>query len=127
VNPVRIQAFIAKPAVEALRVGILHRLARLNELQPHRAFFAPGGQGSTAKPRPVIQNDGFRQTSLRRHSIQHPPHLQTTQRSIDLNGWAFAGAIVHQRQHTNHFPRTHAITHENPSTSVDSASSPLGW
>jgi hypothetical protein len=32
-EPVRIQAFVAQAAVEAIHVGILHRLARLNKLQ----------------------------------------------------------------------------------------------
>jgi hypothetical protein len=32
---VRVQAFIAQPAIEALDEGILHRFARPNELEPH--------------------------------------------------------------------------------------------
>jgi len=38
-KPVRIQAFIAQATVEALDISVLHRLARLDELQPHAAFF----------------------------------------------------------------------------------------
>jgi hypothetical protein len=33
--PFGIQAFTPQPSVEAFRVGILYRLARLNELYPH--------------------------------------------------------------------------------------------
>ena len=54
-EPVGIQTFIAQSAVEALHEGILHRLARLNELQSHAPFFAPGGQRPAAKLRPIVQ------------------------------------------------------------------------
>jgi hypothetical protein len=41
-EPVRIQAFLSQPPIEALRIGVLHQLARLDELQSHTSFFAPG-------------------------------------------------------------------------------------
>jgi hypothetical protein len=40
--PVRVQAFLSQSPVEALRIGVLHRLAGLDELQSHPSFFAPG-------------------------------------------------------------------------------------
>jgi hypothetical protein len=43
-EPVCVQAFIAQAAVH---VGVLHRLAWLNEIQAHTTFFAPGGQCSS--------------------------------------------------------------------------------
>ncbi len=58
-EPVRVQAFIAQSTVEALYVRILHRLARLNELQCHTTFCAPGGQRPTAKLRSVVHNNYF--------------------------------------------------------------------
>ena len=73
-EPIGIQAFIAQPPIEAFHVSILNRLIWLDEFQSYPAFFAPGRQGSTAKLRPVIQNNRFRQTSLRRHPIQHSTH-----------------------------------------------------
>jgi hypothetical protein len=54
-KPVRIQAFIAQSTVEALYVGVLYRLAGLDELQPHPALFAPGCQHPTAKLRAVVR------------------------------------------------------------------------
>ena len=75
-------------------------------------FLAPGRQGSTTELRPVIQNDGFRQTLLRIDSIQHPAHPSATQRGIDLDCRALARVIVHQRQHPNHPPPADAIADE---------------
>ena len=34
-EPVAVEALIPEPAVETLNVGILHRLARLDEHEPH--------------------------------------------------------------------------------------------
>src|SRR5438132_1029607 len=70
-EPVRVQTFIPQPAVEAFYVRVLYGLSRLNKLQSHSAFFAPGPQCPTAKLRPVVQNDGFRQSALARNPIQH--------------------------------------------------------
>jgi hypothetical protein len=65
-EPVGVQEFIPQPAVEAFYVGVLDGLTGLNELQLHTTFCAPGRQGSTAKPRPVIPNGRLRQSSLAR-------------------------------------------------------------
>src|SRR6185503_971359 len=84
-KPVRVQAFISQSAIEALRVSVLHRLARLDELQSHPSFFAPGREGSTAKLGPIVQNDRFRQSSLAGNPIQYTAHSQPAQRSVHLN------------------------------------------
>ncbi len=56
-EPVRIQTFIPQPAVEAFYVGVLYRLAWLDELQPHTAFFAPCRQCPTAELRPIAPRE----------------------------------------------------------------------
>ncbi len=66
----------------AFYVRVLYGLSRLNKLQSHSAFFAPGRQCPTAKLRP------------------------------DLDGRTFPCATVHDGQHPNHPPGGHAITHE---------------
>src|SRR5215469_7336518 len=111
-EPVRVQAFLSQAPVEALRIGVLNRLAGLDELQSYPAFFAPGRQGSAAKLRPVIQHNGFGQTSFAGNPIQHTSYTQSAQRSVDFNRRTFPRAIVHHRQHANHSSRAHAITHE---------------
>jgi hypothetical protein len=69
-----IQTFIPQSAIEAFYVSILDGLAWLNELQPHPTFCAPGRQCPTAKPWPIVQNDGFRQSALAGDPIQYAPH-----------------------------------------------------
>src|SRR5215469_17578927 len=97
-KPIRVQTFIAQSPVEALYIGILHGLARLNELQPHLAFFAPGRQRPAAELWAVVQNDGLRQSSLAGDPIQHPTHSQSAQRRVDLDRRTLSRAIVHDGQ-----------------------------
>jgi hypothetical protein len=111
-KPVRIQAFVAQWTVEALYIGILYWLARLDEFQSHAAFFAPGRQCPPAKLRPVVEDNGFRQSSLAGDPIQHSSHSQPAQRRVDLDCRTLPRAIVHDGQHPNHLPATHAIAHE---------------
>src|SRR5215469_15957230 len=46
-KPVRIQAFIAQSTVEALDIGVLHRFARLDELQSTTSL-RPAGRASAS-------------------------------------------------------------------------------
>jgi hypothetical protein len=39
-------------------------------------FFAPDGRGSTAKLRPVVQNDRSRQSTLTNDPVRHAPSLE---------------------------------------------------
>jgi len=84
-EPVRIQPFVAQSPVEAFDVGILYWLTRLNKRQPHSAFFTPGRQRPLPKLWPVIEDNGFRQSSLADNPIQDPPHSQSAQRGVDLD------------------------------------------
>jgi hypothetical protein len=49
-EPVGIQAFISQPTVEAFYVGVLHRLAGLDKLQPHTTFCAALSRWFAAPP-----------------------------------------------------------------------------
>ena len=40
-EPVLVEAFVAQPAVEALAVGVLDRLARVDEVQRDRVLVRP--------------------------------------------------------------------------------------
>lgn len=83
-EPIRVQAFNTQSAVEAFCIGVLRRLARLDELKPYPAFFAPRRQRSPAELRPIIQHDRFRQPcslairSSTRRTRSPPSELSTS-------------------------------------------------
>src|SRR6185312_13329108 len=109
-EPVRVQTFIPQPPVEAFYICVLRWLARLNVFQANTTLLAPGSQCSTAKLRSLVQHNGFRQSTLLDDSIEHTPHAQTAQASVDFHGRAFARVIVHQGQDPNHLSTTDTIT-----------------
>ena len=53
-EPIGIQTFIPQSAVKAFYVGILHRLAWLNELQPHTVFLAVVFAGKANDPASAV-------------------------------------------------------------------------
>lgn len=108
-QPVRVQTFVAQPAVEAFDVGILRGLAWLDELQLYPALFAPSGKRTSAKLRSVVHHNRLRQSALTRHPIQHTAHSQPAQRSVDFDSRTFPRAIVHDGQHPNHLPCTNPL------------------
>ena len=123
-KPVRIQTFIAQSPVEAFYIGILHRLARLDELQPHSAFFAPGRQCSLAKFRPVVEDNGFWQSSLAGDPIQHPGALAVRPAMCPPRSPGIP-ACNHPRWSTSEsLSRCSRNPSRNPSTSVRSTDSP---
>src|SRR3974377_2196980 len=111
-EPVGIQTFIAQAAVESLGIGILHWLARLDEFQAPPSLLAPGSQGATPELGPVIQNNRLRQPSLTHDPIQHSPHSQSAQGSVDFDAGTFPRVIVQDGQQANHFSPTYAVAHK---------------
>ena len=70
-EPVLVQAFVPQPAVEALDVRVLDRLAGLNEVQLHSLAVGPGIQGGTGELRAVIDRNCFGKPAELGQPIQH--------------------------------------------------------
>ena len=83
-EPGFVQALIAEPAVEALREGVLHRLARLNELQLHAVLVRPLIEGEAPELRSVVADDRRRPAALRRQSVEHLADAGRWQRRITV-------------------------------------------
>jgi hypothetical protein len=62
-EPVLIEAFIAKPAIEALDIGVLDRLARSNECEPCRSLVRPGIERLALELGAVVHGDRARQSA----------------------------------------------------------------
>ena len=56
-EPMLVQAFITQPPIEALHVGVLHRLAGVDEVQLDPAPVGLGIQGTPRELWPVIDRD----------------------------------------------------------------------
>src|SRR5277367_1090457 len=98
-EPVRIQALVAKAAIEAFDETVLRRLAWLNVDQPDAALFGPREKATAGELRSVVDTDTFRtRPTARNHSSQHARHPRGRQRTIDLDRGNLLRKVVHQRQ-----------------------------
>ena len=79
-EPVLVEAFVAKPAVEGLDVGVLVRLTRFDQSQLYAALVRPSHHGLAAElvvvvvVVVVVGADHLRQAAAQRQAIQHPSH-----------------------------------------------------
>lgn len=88
VKEVGVQDFLAIRAVEAFHEGVLHRLARLDVLQPDAALGAPFGERLRGQFRSVVEPEPIG-ASLERHELaQHADHARGRQRRAHFNGQA---------------------------------------
>ena len=85
-EPVGIEAFVAKSAVERLDVAILHGPARLDVAQQHSMLFAPSAQGTRDELRAVVDVDLFRKASRKRELLEDADHTQSWQTGIGFGG-----------------------------------------
>ena len=81
-EPVQIQALVAKLAVQALHVPVLHRLTRIDEVQRHPVLIGPRIQRLPRELRPVVERDPFRRPGPRTQLLQHPHHPLSGQRRV---------------------------------------------
>ena len=56
-EPVLVQALIPEPAIEALDIGILGRLAWVDEIQLNAVVIGPGIKGATAQFGPITPSE----------------------------------------------------------------------
>src|SRR5690606_36246723 len=88
-KPMLVQAFVAQPAVEALDVGVLHRLARADERQAYALRVGPRIQDAALELAPVVDGDGLRQSAQFGEPVERCGDPRAGQRSVDLDGQAF--------------------------------------
>ena len=83
-----IEAFIPQLAVEALYVGVLGRLARLNQQRRDAMFISPLIERPAVKLRSLIGTNRFRVTPKLRHTIQKLGNIITGQ-TVIMRSFAF--------------------------------------
>jgi len=83
-----VQAFIPKPAVEALDERILRRFARLDQLELHAVLVGPLVQCLAGEFRPLVSPDRLGIAPETRRLIEHPGHVMSRYSEIDgeING-----------------------------------------
>jgi hypothetical protein len=100
-KPVRVQALVSKPAVEALHVAVLGWLSRLNVNQLDFPFFTPAQEMSAGQFWPVIAPDTLRSAAAFNDLFERARHALARETCVYFQRHAFARKGVHDRQYPN--------------------------
>ena len=73
-EPVGVEAFVTKSAIERFDVAILHRPTRFDVAQQHSMLFAPSAQGTRDELRAVVDVDLFRKAARECELLEDADH-----------------------------------------------------
>ena len=74
---VLVEAFVSETAVERFDVGVLGRLARVDEVQPNTPITSPAGHCDARELGPVVHHQGLRIAADRSDRIEDPSDANT--------------------------------------------------
>ncbi len=93
-EPVLVQAFVAKLAVEALDVGILRGLAWLVEDVAHALGLGPGHEGSARELWPLVGSHGLRVAPEPRNLVEHAHDVLAADAVIHSDVHALVAEVI---------------------------------
>lgn len=97
-EPMLVQALVPELAVERFDVGVLHGLARANEGEHDVICVGPGIQHLAFELRAMINSDRLGQPADIGQAFEHRDDTRAGNRGVDLQGQAFAGAVIDDRE-----------------------------
>ena len=107
-----VEAFVAQAAVERLDVGVLVRLARLDQAQLHATHMRPGHHRLAAELLSIVAADDLGQTTRLRQAIHHARHAQTGDGPLHLDDHRLVGGVIDDCQALDDTPFGRAVEHE---------------
>src|SRR5690606_17461232 len=112
------QELVPEPAVEALRVAVLPRCARLDVQRLHVDSLQPLPNGGGDELRAVVAADAARNAAHRKQLRQRVDHILARDAPVHLQGQALPRVLVHQRQPLQGAPAGRTIKHKVPAPDV---------
>src|SRR5688572_13386643 len=107
-----VQALVAEPAVEALDVGVLDRLAGPDEVQLDAALVCPGVQHLAGELGTVVADDAFGQAAYLRDRGEDLRHAETAEGGVDLDGQRLAGEVIDDIKGAKHAAAVERVADE---------------
>ena len=108
-EPLHIQAFVPKLAVETFNIAILHGLARLDEVVPNPMLLHPIQQRFAGEFWSIVRSNRLGIASKVGGLIQHPRHISTADSVIDDQINAFVAEVIRNRENLDSATRRQAI------------------
>jgi hypothetical protein len=101
-EPVLVQGLVAQLAVEAPDIGVLHRLACLDQPQHHAVAVGPAVD-RVARELPVLDGAGYiRQAVELADPVEHSRHVLARNAIVDTGVDRFLGVAIDDRQAPEH-------------------------
>ena len=113
VEPVGVQALVAKPAVETLHEGVVDRFGRAAEVQMHAVRVSPLIKDIRDELRTVVDRDGARITVLRSKLREKPDDVWPSDASLHYDTGRAACERVDERQDAEAVTVARAVADES--------------
>src|ERR1019366_2269705 len=111
-EPVRVEALVAQPSVEALDMSILHRPSRLDVHQPNFPVFRPAQHATRCELWSVVRAHVLGSATLFDQPLQHTRYTSTPQAGVGLKRQALTRVRIHHAEDPHHPPGCQAINDE---------------
>src|ERR1039458_8264264 len=111
-EPVRVEALVAQPSVEALDMAILHRPSRLDVHQPNLPVFRPAQHAPRGELRAVVRAYVLRPATLFDQPLQHTRYASAAQAGVGLKRQTLTRVRIHHAEDAHHPPGCQAIHDE---------------
>src|SRR6266404_1445526 len=97
-EPVLVETLVAEPAVETLDVGILIRLARLDEVQPDAWGVGPCIEGPADELGSIVRDEHRRSRARLDEPLEHLDDSPAADRRVHFDRQAGPREVIHHRQ-----------------------------
>src|SRR6266446_7761259 len=97
-EPVLVETLVAEPAVETLDVGILIRLARLDEVQPDALGVGPCIEGPADELGSIVRDEHRRARARLDEPLEHLDHSPAADRRVHFDRQTGPREVIHHRQ-----------------------------
>ena len=111
-EPVQIQALIAKPAVEALDMGVLRGLAGVNEISRHAMCIGPSVQDAPSKLWTIVHANPFGRAKGAHELVEDTRDAWAWERGVDFQHQALTSHPIEQIQRAKTASIDEHVLHE---------------
>jgi len=111
-EPVRIQAFVSKSAVEAFDVAVLHGLAWLNVIGRDLPVDTPGHETARSEFRAIIHADRSGTAAALDNTIENASDSLARKRAIGFQRQTLPCEVIDDREHAYRASACQTIAHE---------------
>src|SRR5208337_1444411 len=101
-EPVRVEALVAQPSVEAFHMTILHRPSRLDVHQPNLPVLCPAQHAPRGELRAVVRAHVLRPATLLDQPLQHTRYASRAQAGVGLKRQTLTRVRIHHAEDPHH-------------------------